>query len=304
MQPVRGILLMIAAVSIFTVMAAFIKASASIPAGQQVFFRAFCGIPVIVLWLAWRGEVWAGLRVQSYRGHIVRGLSGSCAMGLGFLGLKYIPLPEATAIRFATPILVVVFATLILGERIRAFRITAVVVGLLGVLIVMWPQLSFAGGELARLGAIVTLISAGLAALAQVFIKAMAATERTEAIVFWFSTTASVLALFSIPFGWVWPMGWDWFWLIGSGLIGGAGQILLTSSYRYADAGTLAPFTYVAMIWALLIGYFVFGEEPTLAMLFGAALVIAAGVAIVLRERALGKPTTADAKIRTMMKNG
>jgi drug/metabolite transporter (DMT)-like permease len=304
MQPLRGIFLMLAAISCFAVMMAIVKSATRIPAGELVFFRSFCALPVIIAYLALRGELGEGLKVNSWRGHAVRGVAGSGAMGLGFVGLQLMPLPEATAIRFATPIFIVVFAALFLAERVRLFRITAVAVGLVGVLIVMWPQLSFEGAGPARIGALVTLASATLAALAQVFIKAMAATERTEAIVFWFSLTASSLALLTAPFGWVWPQGNEWWLLIGLGLIGGAGQIMLTSSYRFADASTLAPFTYVQMIWALVLGYVFFNELPTLAMLGGAALVIAAGVAIVWRERRLGQKTAAEGKMRSLMKGG
>ncbi len=288
MSPLRGILLIVTAVSLFVVMGSLVKAADRIPAGQAVFFRAFCALPVIVLWLTWRRELRTGLSVTRWQNHAVRALAGSCAMGLGFLGLKLIPLPEATAIRFATPILILVFAALILKEKIRLIRVSAMVVGLIGVMIVMWPRLSFDMGDLALIGAVATLGSAALAALAQIFIKTMAGTEKTTAIVFWFSSTAACLSLLTIPFGWVMPVGVEWVFLIGAGLIGGTGQILLTSSYRYAEASTLAPFIYVSMIWALIIGYFVFGEVPTVPMLLGAALVIASGVAIALRERQLG----------------
>ena len=299
----RGILLMIGAISLFSIMGALVKAAEAIPPGQAVFFRSFCALPVIVAWLMWRGELRSGLKVKRWQGHAIRALAGSAAMGLGFLGLKLIPLPEATAIRFVTPILVVIFAALILGEVIRAFRITAVMVGLVGVIIVMWPRLSFDLGDAAVLGASATLLSAGLAALGQIFVKSMAGKESTTAIVFWFSATAATLSLLSVPFGWVWPQGWEWAMMIGVGLVGGLGQILLTSSYKYAEVSTLAPFTYVSMIWALLIGYFVFAEVPTLGMLAGAALVIAAGVAIVLRERALGLQRTAERKVNVQIKN-
>lgn len=303
MSSSRGIALMVAAISLFAIMAAFVKAADRIPAGEAVFFRAFCALPVLVLWLAVRGEIRTGLSVVSWRGHAIRAIAGSIAMGLGFLGLKLIPLPEATAIRFATPILVVIFAALILGEVIRFFRTTAVLVGLVGVSIVIWPRLTLDMSDAALLGAVVTLISAGLAALAQVFVKSMAGVEKTTAIVFWFSLTASALSLLSLPFGWVMPRGIEWIWLIGAGLVGGLGQICLTSSYRYAEASTLAPFTYVSMIWALVIGYFAFGEVPTLPMLGGAVLVIAAGVAIVLRERSLGLQRTAERKVNAQIKN-
>ncbi len=300
-SPLRGILLMMAAISLFVIMGSLVKAAVRIPAGEAVFFRSFCALPVICAWLAARGELGVGLHVRDWRGHAMRAVYGSMAMGLGFLGLKLLPLPDVTAIRFATPILTVIFAALILGERIRLIRVTAVITGLVGVIIVIWPRLSLDFADLALLGAIMTFGSAILAALSQVFIKSMANIERTTAIVFWFSVTASFLSLLSAPFGWVMPTGIEWILLIGTGLIGGLGQILLTASYRFADASTLAPFTYVSMIWALGIGYFVFDETPTWPMLAGAALVIVAGIGIVLRERQLGLQRTADRKVRTQI---
>ena len=303
MSPNRGILLMVMAISLFSIMGAFVKAAERIPAGEAVFFRAFCALPVICIWLLMRGELGAGLRVQNWHSHAFRGLAGSMAMGLGFWGLRLLPLPEVTALRFVTPILVLIFAALILGERIRMIRVSAVIVGLAGVMIVMWPRLSFDLGDAALIGVIVTLGSAGMAALSQVFIKTMAATEKTTAIVFWFSSTAATLSLLTIPFGWVMPEGREWLFLIGGGLIGGLGQILVTASYKYAEASMLAPFTYVSMIWALLIGYFAFAEVPTVPMLIGAGLVISSGVAIVLRERALGVQRSAERKVVGQIKH-
>lgn len=298
MFPTRGILLMLAAISLFSIMGALVKAADGIPSGQAVFFRAFCALPVICLWLSLRGELREGLRVNNWRSHAVRGIAGSIAMGLGFYGLRLLPLPEVTALRFVTPILVLIFAAILLRERIRLVRVSAVIVGLIGVLIVMWPRLTFDVGDTALIGVIVTLGSAALAALSQIFIKAMAATEKTTAIVFWFSSTAATLSLLSLPFGWVMPVGWEWVYLIGAGLVGGLGQILVTSSYKYAEASMLAPFTYVSMIWALIIGYFVFAEVPTVPMLLGAGLVIASGAFIVWRERQLGLQRTAERKVQ------
>ncbi len=292
MNPVRGILLILMAVTLFSGMSAFIKAAGRIPAGEAVFFRSACALPIIILWLWMRGDLAQGLRVQSYRKHMYRSFAGTMAMGLTFASLKYLPLPEVTALRFVTPILIVLLAALLLGEQIRLMRITAVAVGLLGVLVILWPRLgaSLAGaGKREMIGAMMVLASAGFAAFAQISLKRMAGVEKTAAIVFFFSMTSMLISLFSLPFGWVWPQRYEWLFLIGAGVIGGAGQILLTSSYRFADAGVLAPFTYVSMIWSLLIGYFIFGEAPTWAMLAGALLIILSGVAIVFRERQLGK---------------
>lgn len=295
--PVRGILMMMLAVSLFTAMQALIKAADRVPAGEAVFFRSFCSIPVIFGWLAAQGKLRQGVRVVNWRGHAVRALAGTFAMGLGFAGLRYLPLPEVTAIRFVTPVLIVVFAAIFLGERFRLIRMAAVLAGLGGVVVISWPQLT--GGEAgAWLGVAMILGSAALAALAQVFIKGMAGREETAAIVFWFALTASLLSLTTVPFGWVWPVGREWVWLIGAGLIGGAGQILLTSSYRHAEAGVLAPFSYISMLWAVLIGWAWFAEVPTIWTWSGAALIIGAGVVILLRERALGAGVAAEGKVR------
>jgi len=297
MRPGRGILLMIAAVTIFTAMSALIKAADRVPAGQAVFFRASMSLPIILIWLAIRGEVADGLRTRSWRGHAVRGIAGSIAMGLGFAGLKYLPLPEVTALRFVTPIFIVLFAALMLGERIRAIRITAVAAGLVGVVVILWPRLTLTGEGDELFGAGLVLASATLAALAQIFVKSMAGREHTAAIVFYFSLTATLLSLTTIPFGWVVPTGRELVLLVSAGIIGGVGQILLTSSYRFADAGVLAPFTYASMLWAVLIGFVVFDEVPTVPMLTGAALIIAAGVGIWLRERQLGVRRATEGKI-------
>ena len=297
-SPVRGIFLMISAVTVFTVMSAFIKAVPGVPAGEAMFFRSVLAMPIILFWLAWQGDWPHGIRTNSIRNHAVRGLVGSAAMGLGFAGLKYLPLPEVTAIRFATPVVMVVLAALMLGERLRLIRITAVALGLVGVVIIIWPRLSFGLNNTEALGALMVLGSACLAALAQVFVKGMSGTETTAAIVFWFSLTSTGASLLTLPFGWVWPDPGEAAYLVGAGLVGGMGQILLTSSYRLADAGVLAPFTYVSMLWSVVIGYVWFDEVPTRPMLFGAALVILAGVVIVLRERQLGNETTARRKVR------
>jgi drug/metabolite transporter (DMT)-like permease len=169
------------------------------------------------------------------------------------------------------------------------------------VLIVLSPRLGAIGewDDRAALGAMVVLMGAVCAALAQVFIRKMVQVERTSAIVFWFSVTASVVSLGTIPFGWVWPTPTQAGLLVAAGLLGGVGQILLTSSYRFADASVIAPFEYASMIFAILIGYFVFAEVPTAVMLAGASLIVLAGVIIILRERQLGLERARQRKAST-----
>lgn len=290
-SPMRGIVLKLGSVLVFVVMSGMIKATAGeVPAGEQVFFRSFFAIPVILVWLGWTQELGAGLRTANPLGHVWRGVMGTSAMGFGFAGLAYLPLPEVTAIGYAAPLLTVVFAAMFLGEQVRLFRLSAVALGLVGVLIVLSPRLSaFAEPDpVESFGAMLVLMSALSAALAQVFVRKLVQIERTSAIVFWFSVTATCLSLITLPYGWVIPAPATLGLLVLAGVLGGIGQILLTSAYRFADASIVAPFEYASMIFALLIGYFAFAEVPTLTMLAGAAIVIAAGVLIIWRERALG----------------
>lgn len=293
MRPLQGIALKVGSVLVFIVMSSLIKTTTTdIPAGEAVFFRSFFALPVIVAWLAMRRELATGLQAHNPISHIWRGLMGTLAMGLGFAGLGFLPLPEVTAIGYASPLLVVVFAAMFLGEEVRLFRISAVALGLTGVMIVLSPRLTVVSGDAAShreaFGAMLVLAGAFCSALAQVFVRKLVNTEKTAAIVFYFSLTSTVLSLTTLPFGWAVPTAWQFATLVLAGLLGGVGQILLTSSYRGTDASLIAPFDYASMIFALAIGYFVFAEVPTLTMLAGAALVIFAGILIIWRERKLG----------------
>jgi drug/metabolite transporter (DMT)-like permease len=289
MQPLRGIVLKLISVTLFAVMASLIKAtSGEVPPGEAAFFRSFFAIPVILIWLVSRGGFRQGLMTKRPWAHVGRGIIGATGMVLGFAGLGMLPFPEVTAIGFATPILVVVLAALFLGEKVRLFRISAVLLGLLGVLIVLSPTLDVDVGDRQKLGAIVVLTGALFGAAGQVFTRFLVRTEHTAAIVFYFSIMASLLTALSMPFGWVMPTPSTAIMLILAGLFGGVGQLLVTSAFRYADVSVIAPFQYASMLFALLIGYFIFDEVPTLVMLSGAALVIAAGVLIVWREHKLG----------------
>lgn len=304
MNPARAIFLKLMSVAIFVVMQALIKSvSGHIPAGEVVFFRSFFAFPVIFVWLWHQGELSVGWRTSNPMGHVWRGFMGTAAMGLGFAGLGFLPLPEVTAIGYATPLLVVIFAAMFLNEEVRIFRLTAVAMGLVGVLIVLSPRIGAIHDvntdARQALGAMLVLGSALCAALAQVFVRKMVQVERTAAIVFWFTITSTVISLFTLPWGWVVPTAQEATLLVLCGLLGGAGQICLTFSYRYGDASLVAPFDYASMLLALGIGYFIFDEVPTMIMLGGASLVIAAGVLIIWRERKLGLERNRQRKAMT-----
>ena len=292
-NPLRGIGLKLVSVAIFVAMSTLIKIlDGRIPPGEVVFFRSAFAVPVILVWLWAAHSFGSGLKTGNYMGHFWRGLAGTAAMGFGFAGLALLPLPEVTALGYAAPLLTVVFAAMFLGEEVRAFRIFSVGLGMAGVPIVLSPRLTAlstdAAGAAEALGAIVVLTGAVFAALAQVFVRKLVAVETTTAIVFYFSVNSAALSLITLPFGWVWPDLLTAALLVGCGLLGGVGQVFLTSSYRYADASVVAPFDYASMLLALVIGYVGFGEVPTSTVLMGAALVIFAGILIIWRERRLG----------------
>lgn len=302
MAPFKGIALKLCAVLLFIVMSSLIKAASEhVPPGEAVFFRSFFAIPVILVWLAIRGDLATGLKVKSPMGHFWRGVVGTTAMALMFAGLGLLPLPEVTALSYTAPLLVVVFAAMFLDERVGLFRIGAVALGLVGVLIVLAPRLTTLSGPTVQtaeaVGAVLVLLGATCAALAQIYIRKLVQTEQTSAIVFYFSMTSTILSLMTMLIGfvlpdtalvWVMPSGREALYLVLAGLIGGLAQIFITSAYRFADASVIAPFDYASMLFAIVIGYVIFDEVPTQPMLLGAALVIAAGLIIILRERHLG----------------
>ncbi len=293
LTPSLGIALKLGAVTAFFAMQVLVKSTgARVPPGEVVFFRSFFAFPVILVWLAWRRELATGWRTARPMSHVWRGVVGTSAMGLGFAALRFLPLPEVTAISYAAPILTVVFAALFLGERLRMVRVFAVLLGMTGVTIVLAPQLTAFSGEAGAaraLGAVLMLMSAGFAALAQIILRRMVATERAATVVFYFTLSSMLFSLFTIPFGWVLPSAPDAARLIGAGLLGGVGQGLLTSAYRFAPASVVAPFDYVSMLFAIAVGYAMFGEVPTGQTLSGAALVVAAGILIIWREARLGR---------------
>ena len=301
LNPVRGITLKVLSVIVFVTMFSFIKAtSQGIPAGEAVFFRSVFAIPVLLIWLIVRGDFPHKLKARDPIGHVWRGLMGTFAMASGFLAIGLLPLPEVVAIGYAAPLLVTMLAAMFLGEKIRLVRLSALLLGLLGVMLILSPRLTVFDEEvtsrLQTIGALAALMGAMFSALAQVFARKLVATETTGSIVFYFSIMSSVLSLLTLPFGWNLPDAREAFLLITAGLLGGVGQILLTESYRHAEVAVIAPFEYCSILLALLVGYFIFDELPTGIMIIGVALIIIAGIIIIARERRLGIKRTGKAR--------
>ncbi len=295
-RPLQGIFLKLASVALFSVMAACIKAAREeAPAGETVFFRAAVALVPVLAYAAWIGALREAVVTRNLKGHFWRGAIGCTAMGLNFAALGLLPLPEVVAITFAAPLFATVLAVLLLGETVRLYRWSAVAVGLLGVIVMVWPRLTVVreGGlealsDGAALGAALMLCGAFLMALAGIQVRWLTRTEPTLAIVFYFHVSATLASLLTIPFGWAWPTGETLALLVAAGLFGGVAQILVTESFARADASVIAPFDYSAMLYGLLIGWLVFDEVPQPIVFLGAGIVVAAGLFILYRERRLG----------------
>ncbi len=309
--PLLGISLKLLSTIAFSMMMVLVKSVADrVPIGEIVFARNFFGLFPVLIMVTLRGELGMAFKTQNPLGHLGRSGVGISAMIFSFASFILLPLPDATAIGFATPLIVVVLAWLVLGETVRLYRWSAVIVGFVGIVIILSPHLGASGLEGNQtLGAICGAAAALCAATAMMFVRRLCETERTSTIVTWFSGSATLLSLVTLPIGflipgqaWILPDLMTALFLVLIGLIGGVGQILMTQSYRFADASTIAPFDYANMIWAVVFGYFLFAEVPVPEVLIGAAIVISAGVFVIFREHWLGLDRTKARRASTPSK--
>jgi drug/metabolite transporter (DMT)-like permease len=294
MNLLKAILLKIASALVFAIMQALVRwLHDSISLGQVVFFRSAFAIVPVVLVYAWQGQLSTAIHTKRPFGQIWRGLISVAGMFLNFAALARLPLVDATAISFAAPLVTVAFAAFFLGERVRIYRWSAVAVGFVGVLVMLWPHfdvehLMIAGSATTAVGAICAMASAFTSAGSVIQTRLLTSTESTSSIVFYFSLICALAGLATWPFGWATPDGYQLAALISLGVLGGLAHIMLTESYRHATASVIAPFDYTTMLWAFLLGYALFGEVPTKYVFIGGSIVAAAGLFVIWRERQLG----------------
>jgi drug/metabolite transporter (DMT)-like permease len=298
----KGIVLKLISAVLFAVMSALIRyLGARYPVGEVVFYRsAFAILPVMAVY-AWRGELAAVVRTERPFGQAGRGALSIVGMFCNFGALARLPLVESNAISFTSPLFSVALAALILKERVRVYRWSAVIIGFIGVLVVLSPHLS--GDELTIAMASATTVTGVIYAIAGsatnagtvIQTRRLTQSESTSSIVFYFSLSCALAGLATWPFGWLSPTGTEFAVLISIGLLGGTAHIFLTESHRYASASVVAPFDYTSMIWALVLGYAMFGETPTPMIVIGSAIIAGAGLFVIWRERQLALVRKRDA---------
>lgn len=277
----RGILMMLAAIGVFSVMDALMKQlTLRYPPLQVTFLRGASSLPFVFLTYLLTGRL-AMLRPVRVGLHVIRAVLAVLMMWGFIWALSRASLADTYAIFMSAPLLVVLAASVLLGERIDRHLWLAVVVGLAGVFVMLKPSAS----GFASLAGLATLGSALAYALVVVLVRVLARTETTASMVFWYlvmlSAGAGVLAL---P-GWVPIIGSDWPWILAIGLAGWAGQYLITEAFRLAPASLVAPYEYTALVWGVGIDWFVWQVLPGARMLVGSAIVVSAGLYLLHRER-------------------
>ncbi len=281
----RGIALMVLSVLLFSCMDALVKWVSEIhPVGQIVFFRNLFAFLPVALFVHRAGGLGV-LRTRRLGGHALRAVVGIAAMACFFAAFSLMPLGDAVALGMSGPIFLTALSVPLLGEKVGVRRWSAVIVGFLGVLVMTRP-----GAGVFDPVALLPLAGAVFYALAMVSIRKLSATEPPVAIVFYFTLFATLAAALSLPVQWVTPPTLiDLLLLVSVGLVGGVAQLAMTQAFRLAPVALIAPFDYAALVFAVALGYLIWGDVPDAFLLFGAGIVIGSGLYILHRETMLAR---------------
>jgi drug/metabolite transporter (DMT)-like permease len=217
--------------------------------------------------------------------HIARGLSQAASQTFTVIALWFMPLAGAIAISFSAPLFAAIISLVWLRERCDFPRFAALVVGFFGVVVVTRP-----GADSLQIGALFALLNAVMYGSVTVAVRGMTKTESTTTLLMWQMAVVGVCHAALLAFGFAWPGVADAGLLFGSGVANVLAQALWTKSLRLAPTAAVTPFYYLLLVWALLIGFFVWGERPSASLIVGSAIVVAAGLALLMREARAGKP--------------
>jgi len=274
---------MFMSVCAFSLMDAIVKWSDAYPIGQVLFFRGFCGL-IPILSLIPKDRYKDFYKTSRPTLHLKRCLSGLIAIVAIFIALRKLPLATVVSISFAAPIFTTIFSIFFLSEKVGLYRWLAVIVGFIGILIISEP--GFSSLNIYYIYPIIFCLGLSYVAIA---IKQLSSSEPIWLIGFYFSFSIMITSLFTISQGWIMPNLIDLVLLSLVGILGGTANLLLTQAYKFSDVSLVTPLKYLALVFAIVFGYFIWSEIPTSKTLFGAGLVIISSIIIFRREIFLKK---------------
>ena len=273
-----GFLYMFLSICAFSLMDVIVKWSVDYPIGQVLFFRGFFGI-IFYFFVIPRERLHNFYKTNRPGLHFLRCISGLIALVAIFIALRKLPLATVVSISFAAPIFTTIFSIFLLNEKVGIFRWLAVIVGFVGILIITEPGIS----QLNIYYIFPIIFCLGLSYVA-IAIRQLSTTEPVWLISFYFSLSITLLSFLTIPYGWVMPDFKDFLILSMIGIFGGVANLWLGQSYKYSEVSLVTPLKYLALLFAIIFGYFIWNEIPTIKTLFGALLVIASTMIIFRRE--------------------
>ena len=273
-----GFLYMFMSICAFSVMDIIVKWSEHYPLGQVLFFRGFFGI-VFYFFIIPRERLSNFYYTKRAGLHFLRCFSGLIALVAIFIALRSLPLATVVSISFAAPIFTTIFSIFLLSEKVGIYRWLAVIVGFVGILIITEPGIT----SLNIYYVFPIIFCIGLSYVA-ITIRKLSTSEPVWLISLFFSISITLLSLLSIPLGWVMPTIKDFLILAMIGIFGGVANLWLSQSYKYSEVSLVTPLKYLALVFAIIFGYLIWDEIPTIKSLFGAALVIFSTLIIFRRE--------------------
>ena len=269
---------MFMSVCAFSVMDIIVKWSVDYPIGQVLFYRGFFGI-IFYLCIIPRNRLHNFYLTKRAGLHFLRCLSGLIALVSIFIALRSLPLATVVSISFAAPIFTTIFSIFLLNEKVGLYRWLAVLIGFVGILVITEPGISSL--NIYYIFPIIFCLGLSYVAIA---IRQLSTSEPVWLISFYFSLSIMLLSFFTIPHGWVMPDLKDFLLLSMVGIFGGVANLWLGQSYKYSEVSLVTPLKYLALVFAIFFGYFIWSEIPTIKTLFGAALVIVSTMIIFRRE--------------------
>ena len=269
---------MFISVCAFSVMDLIVKWSENYPVGEVLFFRGSCGL-IPLLFLIPKDRYYNFYQTSRPFLHFKRCAAGLIAIVAIFVALRELPLATVVSITFASPIFTTILSIFLLSEKVGLYRWLAVLVGFIGIIVISEP--GFTSMNLYYFYPIIFCLGLSYVAIA---IKQLSSSEPVWLISFYFSVSIMILSFFTIPQGWLLPTLKDLFLLCLLGILGGLANLWLTQSYKFSDVSLVTPLKYLALVFAIIFGYLIWDEVPTLRTLAGSLLVIISSVIIFRRE--------------------